>query len=208
MGSEMENVKKKYDIIYADPPWEYRVWGKKGSVSTAANHYNTMSLGYLACMDIASICNTNSVLFMWATFPCLLEALALGKAWRFTYKTVAFVWVKRNKHNYNPSLGMGHYTRANAEIVLLFTRGRSLERASKNISQILISPKGRHSQKPPEIRSRIEKLFGDRSRLELFARSRDGFFQNIEYEGWDVFGNEATGSIPINLNQQLFPLTI
>lgn len=204
----MENVKKKYDIIYADPPWEYRVWGKKGTVSTATNHYNTQSLGYLACMDIASICNTNSVLFMWATFPCLLEALALGKAWQFTYKTVAFVWVKRNKHNYSPSLGMGHYTRANAEVVLLFTRGRSLERASKNIPQVLISPKGKHSQKPPEIRNRIEKLFGDRSRLELFARSRDGLFQDIEYEGWDVFGNETAKTIPVNLNQQLFPLTI
>lgn len=202
----MEKVSKKYDIIYADPPWEYRVWGRKNVGSTAVNHYNTQSLGYLACMDIASLSNTDSALFMWATFPCLLEALALGKTWGFSYKTVAFVWVKRNQHNHDLSLGMGYYTRANAEIVLLFTKGKPLQRTSKNVPQVLISPKGKHSQKPQEIRSRIEKLFGDRSRLELFARSRDGFFQDIEYKGWDVFGNEANHSIPINLNQYLFPL--
>jgi N6-adenosine-specific RNA methylase IME4 len=205
---EMEKVSRKYDIIYADPPWEYRVWSKKGSGRSAEAHYTTQSLGYLACMDIASLCNPDCVLFMWATFPCLLEAFALGKAWGFIYKTVAFVWIKRNQHNQNLSTGMGYYTRANAEVVLLFTKGKALPRTSKNVSQVLISPKGKHSQKPPEIRNRIERLFGDRFRLELFARSRDGFFQDVEYEGWDVFGNEANRSISINLNRHLFPLKI
>lgn len=204
----MEKVSRKYDVIYADPPWEYKVWSKKGNGRSAEAHYNTQSLGYLALIDIASLCNPDCVLFMWATFPCLPEAFSLGKAWGFKYKTVAFVWVKRNQHNHSLFLGMGYYTRANAEIVLLFTKGRSLKRINKDVPQVLIHPKGKHSQKPPEIRHRIERLFGNRSRLELFARSRNGFFQDTEYEGWDVFGNEANHSIPINLNQHLFPLKV
>lgn len=204
----MEKVSRKYDIIYADPPWSYRVWNGKANGSTAGNHYDTQSLGYLACLDIASLSNPDSVLFMWATFPCLLEALALGRAWGFHYKTIAFVWVKRNLHNHDLFMGMGYYTRANAEIVLLFTRGKSLRRINKDVPQVLICPKGKHSQKPADIRRRIEQLFGNRPRVELFARSRNGFFPDIEYEGWDVFGNEVNSSIPINLNQHLFPLKV
>ena len=202
----MKGEGKKYDIIYADPPLEYKVWSKKGNGRYAEAHYNTQSLGHLVLMDIGSLCNAGCVLFMWATLPCLPEALALGKAWGFTYKTVAFVWVKRNKHNHNLFQGMGYYTRANAEVVLLFTKGHSLKRIHKDVPQVLIHPKGKHSQKPPEIRRRIERLFGDLPRLELFARSRDGLFQDAEYEGWDVFGDEANHSIPINLNQHLFQL--
>ena len=202
----MGTVGKKYDIIYADPPWEYRVWSKKGERRTAASFYETQTLGYLAAMDIASLCNPDCVLLMWATFPCLQEALLLGKAWGFQYKTVAFVWVKRNLHDHGLHVGMGHYTRANAEVVLLFTKGKSLQRVSKNVQQVVITPKGKHSQKPDEVRKRIVRLFGDRPRLELFARSRAGFFPDEEYRGWDVFGNEANGSIPINSKQLLFTL--
>lgn len=204
----MGNGRRKYDIIYADPPWAYKVWSEKTAGRTASRHYNTQSLGYLACLDIASLSNPDCVLLMWATFPCLAEAFALGRAWGFRYKTVAFVWVKRNRHNHDLFLGMGYYTRANAEVVLLFTKGRPLKRVNKDVPQVLICPKGKHSQKPPEIRRRIERLFGDRRRLELFARSRDGFFPDTEYEGWDVFGNEANSSIPVNLNQYLFTLKI
>ena len=204
----MERANRKYDIIYADPPWEYKVWSEKTAGRTASRHYTTRSLGYLACMDIASLCNPDCALLMWATFPCLQEAILLGKAWGFTYKTVAFVWIKQNRQNHELFVGMGYYTRANAEIVLLFTRGKPLKRIRKDVKQVLISPKGKHSQKPPEIRNRIVSLFGDRPRLELFARSRDGFFPDTEYEGWDVFGNEANHSIPVNFNQYLFTLKI
>lgn len=196
--------KKKYDIIFADPPWEYRVWSKKGERRTAASFYETQKLGYLATMDIASLCNPDCVLLMWATFPCLKEALLLGKAWGFQYKTIAFVWVKRNLHDHGLHVGMGHYTRANAEVVLLFTRGKALKRVNKNVQQVVITPKGKHSQKPDEVRRRIVRLFGDHPRLELFARSRAGLFPDEEYRGWDVFGNEANGSIPINIKQLLF----
>lgn len=201
-------MRKTYDIIYADPPWQYKTWGRKGPSRTAASFYDTQSLGDLACMDIASLCNPDCVLLMWVTFPCLKEALLLGKAWGFTYKTVAFVWVKRNRHNHELFVGLGHYTRANAEMVLLFTKGKPLKRICKDVQQVVITPKSRHSQKPDEIRKRIVRLFGDRPRLELFARSRTGFFPDEEYVGWDVFGNEVNGSIPVNIKQLLFTIKI
>jgi site-specific DNA-methyltransferase (adenine-specific) len=96
---------------------------------------------------------------------------------------------------------MGYYTRANAEIVLLFIKGKPLKRRSNKVEQVLISKVGQHSQKPPEIRERIVQLYGDLPRVELFARSREGFFPDEEYKGWDVFGAEANHSIVIKRKQ-------
>lgn len=187
---------KKYNIIYADPPWSYRMWSERGNArSAAANHYKTQDVIDIKRINVQSITDPNCALLMWATFPNLKEAIHLGECWGFVFKTVAFVWVKKNKNIDTPFTGMGYYTRANAEIVLLFMKGKPLKRINKNVEQVLFSSIGKHSQKPPEIRERIVKLFGDLPRVELFARSRDGFFPDCEYEGWDVFGNEVNGSI-------------
>lgn len=194
---------RKYDIIYADPPWQYKVWSRKGSVSTAENHYTTQTIGFLKSMDVECLSKPNCALFMWATFPCLLEALELGKAWGFVYKTVAFTWVKTNINNGKPFLGMGYYTRANAEIVLLFLKGKPLTRMAKNVSQVLIAPRGRHSEKPNEIRNRILRLFGNLPRLELFARINPldpDSKKNLT--GWDVFGNEVDNSIEMPMKSK------
>lgn len=134
------------------------------------------------------------MLLMWATFPCLEQALVLGREWGFTYKTVAFTWVKTNKNNGKLFLGMGYYTRANAEIVLLFTKGKPLTRMARNVPQALVSSRLRHSEKPPEIRKRIVELLGNRPRLEMFARDKAG---TDLFGGWDVFGNEVKQSIVI-----------
>lgn len=190
-------MEKKYSIVYADPPWQYKVWSKKGAGRSAESHYTTQDIGRLKAINVQALCCDNCALFMWATYPCLKDAFALGEAWGFSYKTVAFTWIKRNKHNGNFFTGMGYYTRANAELVLLFTKGRPLKRINNNVEQVLVSKKGRHSQKPPEIRERIVQLFGDLPRIELFARSRDGFFPDEEYNGWDVFGNEVNHSVQI-----------
>lgn len=185
---------KKYDVIYADPPWHFKVWSKKGAGRSAENHYLTQSGEFLKGMKIQTLCKPNCVLLMWATFPCLEQALELGKSWGFTYKTVAFTWVKANKSNDRIFAGMGYYTRANAEIVLLFTKGKPITRHAKDVPQVLISSRGKHSEKPDEIRKRIVRLFGEVDRLELFARQ--GSSENI-FEGWDVFGNEVDNSIEI-----------
>ena len=193
-------MEKKYKIIYTDPPWAYRVWSNKGEGRSAESHYDTMQELDIASFDINQLADKDSVLLMWATFPCLQQAIDLGVKWGFTYKTVAFTWVKRNKHNLDPFIGMGYYTRGNAEICLLFTKGKPLKRLDRSISQVLISPIGKHSQKPDEFRKRIVRLFGDIPRLEMFARSREGMFSDDEYNGWDVFGNQVNNSINISQN--------
>ena len=107
---------KKYSVIYADPPWRYDM--KRGN-GVAENHYPTMSIDELCALPVAEIAAPDSALFMWATFPQLPEALRLIKAWGFTYKTVAFVWLKKNKKADSWFYGLGFWTRGNAEICLL-----------------------------------------------------------------------------------------
>jgi N6-adenosine-specific RNA methylase IME4 len=189
---------KKYQLVYADPPWEYKVWSRKGRGRSAESHYDTMGLDQLKLLPVPVMCAKDCVLLLWATGPGLAVALELGGAWGFVYKTVAFVWVKKNRNNDRFFTGLGYYTRANAEWVLLFTKGRPLPRMRKDLGQIVVAKVGRHSQKPAEIRTKIVELFGDRPRVELFARSREGFFPNDEYQGWDVFGNEVEGSIELS----------
>lgn len=194
----MNGISKKYDIIYADPPWQYKVWSKKGAGRSAESHYQTQSPDFLKGMNINQLSNPDCVLLMWATFPCLEQALELGRTWGFTYKTVAFTWIKTNMNNNRIFVGMGYYTRANAEIVLLFTKGKTLVRHSRDVPQVLIAPRSRHSEKPDEIRKRIVRLFGDVSRVELFARQNPIACKNENiFEGWDVFGNEVDNSIEI-----------
>ena len=193
----MQSGVKKYNIIYADPPWKFKVWSGKGLGRSADKHYMTQNIGCLKSLNVPGICEKNTVLFMWATFPCLREAFELAEAWGFTYKTVAFTWIKKIKNNDKLFVGMGYYTRANAEIVLLFTKGSPLKRVCRNVEQVLISKRGSHSKKPTEIRERIVRLFGDLPRVELFAREREGLFSNDEFKGWDLFGNEVKNSIEL-----------
>jgi len=196
-------LNKKYQIIYADPPWQFKVWSKKGEGRSAEIYYKTQGIDYLKSINIDTIADKDCALFMWATFPCLKDAIQLGESWGFEYKTVAFTWVKKNKKSDSPFVGMGYYTRANAEIVLLFTKGKPLTRINKDVQQVIFEDEviyseiGKHSQKPHEVRERIVRLFGDLPRIELFARSREGFFPDYEYEGWDVYGNQVNNSIAI-----------
>ena len=179
---------KKYNIIYCDPPWQYRVWGTKGRGSTAENHYCTMSESDLCSLPVNKIADNDCVLFMWATFPTLQSAFSVMSSWGFTYKTAAFVWVKRNKISPGYFWGLGHWTRANAELCFLATKGKP-SRISKRVHQIIDSPVEEHSKKPDEARIRILELIGDLPRIELFARQAS--------PGWDVWGNEVEKSIEL-----------
>ena len=174
---------KKYKIIYADPPWRYSAKKVQGA---AENHYPTMSIEELCALPVADLAAPDSALFLWATFPQLPEALRLIEAWGFTYKSVAFVWLKKNKKADSWFYGLGFWTRGNAEICLLATRGHP-KRANAGVHQVILSHIEEHSKKPEEARSRIVRLMGDVPRIELFARSRA--------PGWDVWGNEAADSI-------------
>lgn len=140
-------------------------------------------------MDVKDICNLpvkriaddNCILFMWVTFPKLNECFDVIKAWGFEYKTVAFVWIKENKKSNSLFWGMGRWTRSNAEICLLATKGKP-KRLSAGVHQVIISKIREHSRKPDETRDRIIELCGDLPRIELFARQ--------QFDGWDAFGNE------------------
>ena len=183
MKVDIFNTEKKYDMIYADPPWKFLTYSDKGKGRSAEKHYPTMSKDAIEQLPISKISAKNSVLFLWVTAPCFEQGLELIKAWGYTYKTVAFTWVKLNKKNGKLFMGMGYYTRANAEYCLLATKGKVLERKSKAVPSAVVTPIERHSKKPDVVRERIVALFGDRPRIELFARQHA--------DGWDCWGNEV-----------------
>lgn len=174
---------KKYKILYADPPWSYKVWSNKGKGRSAESHYSTMNKEDIQNLPIQSITEDDAVLFLWVTAPCLLEGIELIGKWGFEYKTIGFTWVKRNKISDSWFWGMGYYTRANAELCLLATKGKVLNRISRAVHQIIDDRIMEHSKKPNEVRRRIVDLFGDIPRIELFAREKS--------YGWDAWGNEV-----------------
>lgn len=172
---------RKYSVIYADPPWSFDVWSGAGKDRAAENHYPTMSQSDIEALPVADLAADDCALFMWAVMPQLPEALAVIKAWGFEYKTCAFVWVKQTKDEERFATGMGYWTRANAEICLLATRG-SPARLNADVHQVVMTPRMEHSKKPAEIPERIERLVPG-PYLEMFARQ--------PREGWDVWGNQA-----------------
>lgn len=125
---------------------------------------------------------------MWATYPMLKEALQVGEAWGFKYKSIAFQWVKLNKKNGKPFFGLGRWTRGNTECCLLFTKGKP-SRKSNSVFQLIQTPIEGHSKKPAVVREKIVELMGDISRVELFARQK--------VEGWDSWGNEVKNDISL-----------
>ncbi len=167
--------KKKYKIIYADPPWKY--------ATDVSKHYECIPINDIYNFPIDEFADENCALFLWATFPILPQAIETLKQWGFRYVTVAFTWIKTNKRKGNPFVGMGNWTRANAEICLLGFKGK-LKRKSNKVKQVILSPRREHSRKPDEVRDRIVELLGDIPRIELFARHI--------LKGWDVWGNETT----------------
>jgi len=170
---------KKHSVILADPSWQYNdkaMAGKRGS----SFKYPVMTVEEIAKLPVQRIAKRNCILFLWATPPMINEALYVMKEWGFKYKTFGFVWIKRSKKG-TTKIGMGSWTRANAEICLIGTRGKP-KRKSASIRQIIESIPREHSRKPDEIYERIEKLVGNVSRIELFARHRR--------KGWSSWGNQ------------------
>jgi N6-adenosine-specific RNA methylase IME4 len=147
-----------------------------------------METSDISLLDIGSIAADNCVLFMWVTMPKLNECFPLLQKWGFEYKTVAFTWVKLNKKSPGYFMGMGRWTRANAEVCLLATRG-SPKRISAGVHSVVATPLEGHSKKPNEVRTRIVQLMGDLPRIELFARNKT--------DGWDCWGDEVDSDISL-----------
>ena len=186
---------KKYQVIYADPPWDYggkmqydktvikgenEEFEKKIFLSSAEFKYPTVKLKDLKKLDVSSIADDDCILFMWTTGPQMSNSIELGKAWGFEYKTVAFVW---DKMVHNP----GRYTLSQTEFVLAFKRGKFPQpRGARNIRQMVTVHRGAHSVKPVEVIDGITKMFPEQMKIELFARNN--------YIGWDNWGLEIPTS--------------
>lgn len=190
-----ELPKNKYDIIYADPPWDYggKMQYDKSSIKSenigfekdifisAANFkYPTLKLKELKLLDVQSISADNCILFMWTTGPQMANSIELGTYWGFEYKTIAFVW---DKQVHNP----GRYTLSQTEFVLAFKKGCfPSPRGARNIRQLISVHREKHSQKPEAVIEGITKMFPEQKKIELFARKN--------YIGWDNWGLEIPGS--------------
>ena len=200
-----------YQLIYADPPWQYNNSASNGA---ATDHYSTMSITDLKRLPVWELAEENAVLAMWYTGTHNQEARELAEAWGFRVRTMkGFTWVKLNQlaeqrfnraladqtiHDFTDLLDMlnaetrmngGNHTRSNTEDVLIATRGTGLERASASVKQVVYSCLGEHSAKPWEVRRRLEQLYGEVSRIELFART--------SADGWDCWGNQCDSSVQL-----------
>ena len=180
MKVDIFNTDKKYQIIYADPPWSYRDKALAGNRGAGCK-YPVMSIKEISKLPIHRIADDDCILFMWVTMPKLNECFDVIKAWGFEYKTNAFTWVKKNKKSDSWFLGMGRWTRANAEICLLATKGKP-KRESAGVLSIIDTPIEQHSKKPDIVRDKIVQLCGELPRIELFARQYA--------DGWDCWGDE------------------
>lgn len=176
---DIYKTQKKYNIIYADPPWRYK---DKTISGNCESQYSTMSINEICDLPINNLMEKDCILFMWVTYPMLKEGIKAIESWGFTYKTIGFQWIKQNKSGNGYFFGLGRWTRGNTECCLIGVKGKP-KRVSKSVSQLVFSPLRKHSQKPDEVRDKIIELVGDLPKIELFARQTA--------EGWDCWGNEV-----------------
>jgi N6-adenosine-specific RNA methylase IME4 len=179
----------RYKVIYADPPWTFATYSRKGKGRSPEAYYDCMSLAEIKALPVADWAADDCVLLLWATDPMLEKAFEIIKAWGFTYKTVGFYWAKTKKPElfYNDRsffMGLGFWTRANPEPCLLATRGHPHRRRA-DVPKLIVSPRREHSRKPDEVYDRIEALC-EGPFLEMFAR--------FSRPGWDRWGSEADSS--------------
>jgi len=181
--------RKLYQIIYCDPPWDYKGQtqhtGRGGAKSGGAiSHYPTMTVSEMKKLNVKDIADPEGcLLFMWTSSPHLDQAIDLMKAWGFDYATIGFIW---DKQRLNP----GYYTLSQCEICIIGKLNRIPKpRGARNIQQLVSIKRTRHSQKPGEVRERIVKMFPKQNKLEMFARRKA--------KGWDSWGNEVKSQIKI-----------
>ena len=199
--------RRNFRIGYIDPPWNFHAWSHRGEGKGACQYYPCQDLDTLKALPIGELMAPDAALFCWVVQPMLPEALEVLAAWGFSFRTVAFVWIKMpaswNEQQLplriRPRMGLGYHTRSGSEQCWLAIRGRGYKRQSMGIEQVVFAPVREHSRKPDEVANRIARLVGDVPRIELFARERR--------PGWTVWGNE-TGkfrSVSMNFRDELTP---
>jgi N6-adenosine-specific RNA methylase IME4 len=183
------SVPTKYGAVLSDPPWDFKTWGARGSEQRGASrHYETTETTALADIPVADWCLPDAALFMWVVDSHLEQALDLGRAWGFQFKTVAFVWVKTKRGApVSTAMGHGYWTRKETEQCWLFTRGKP-KRLGKGVRQTISCARGPHSEKPWIVREKVAELVGG-PYLEMFSRSPAA--------RWDAWGNETNTLAPL-----------
>lgn len=187
----------KYDVVYADPAWQYgskELYGDKDKNGKRKNRfrdlerkYNTMTVPEIKKLAVSKIINTNAVCFLWVTDSHLKEGIEVLESWGFKYKTVAFVWIKKTNKG-NTFVNFAPHTLKSSEICLLGIKGTTKDLKTDNtIRQLIEAERTKHSKKPNEARIRIEKLYGNAKRIELFARKK--------YDNWHSWGDEIESDI-------------
>jgi N6-adenosine-specific RNA methylase IME4 len=200
-----------FPLIYCDCPWTYRDKANSGDRG-ASHKYPVLSVHELKALrpEVQNAAADNCALLTWATAPMMDEAREVMAAWGFKYSTIAITWIKT--YNVaerlrsvakelgvtfealvsalaeaelivmKPRIGMGNFTRSNAEFLLIGTQGKVV-RANAGVPSVVVTETREHSRKPDEVRGMLEKLFGDMRRLEMFSRAT--------VPGWDSWGLEA-----------------
>ena len=168
---------RRYPVIYADPPWDYRLYNETtGSQRAAAEHYPTMKLDEICALPVADIATDDAILFLWTTAPHLQESFEVLAAWGFEYKTNA-VWVKHAQ-------GLGFFVRGQHEHLLIATRGDiPCPLPGNRPASVIEASRREHSRKPDEAYDLIERMYPELPKIELFARGKR--------EGWSAWSNQA-----------------
>ena len=175
---------KKYQVIYADPPWSYSSSSTK-STNNCEAHYPTMSIDELKALPVKDIAEKDCALFMWSSNPHLPKAIDIMEAWGFKYKTVFKVWRKQNSDG-SPVTVPGWWSRSSTELLLVGAKGTPLQnKMVLNEAQEYCSQRESHSEKPDEIRDCIFNFLDVTSRIELFSRK--------VCDNWDSWGLETPG---------------
>lgn len=201
----------KAQIIECDPPWTYFAGGNRN----ASTHYDLMDTNAIRALPVLDIADRSGcLLFLWVTGPLLDIGIDCAKGWGFKYVTIGFNWVKRDRKN-SWLMGLGHYTRANSELCLVFRVGDTVKRQVKDVSQIVshgllpddfthehdmfpvqvITQNRKHSAKPFAVYAGLDRMYPDVTKVRLFARD--------ERPDWYSYGNEITGN-DIKIDMKIF----
>lgn len=183
MQTDIFSTDKKYNIIYADPPWPYNESGSNAMVKN--RHYRMMQLDELCALPVKRLQAETCILFLWVTGPRLPMAFEIMKAWGFRYHSIGFDWLKVSKDG-KPMWGPGYYTRQNNEFCLIGVPASKQARVKPLVHDVLapvVEQRREHSRKPDSVRDSIARICGDLPRIELFARQ--------SADGWDCWGDET-----------------
>lgn len=177
-----------YDVIMADPPWKFRNWSKAGEEKNASAHYDCMELEEIKALPVGHLARGAAVLFLWATWPMLREALEVVDAWDARYITGG-AWHKRTKTG-KSAFGTGYVQRSSTEPYLIAAFGRPSygSKSERNVIEMEIDSAvdelaRDHSRKPDAAYAMLERLYPQLKFLDLFSRETR--------PGWDAWGNQA-----------------